>query len=218
MIGEVILYYVAAFAISPSKFNLVFDFISPVYTIAVLFLIVKAYRTGVTKSSSHERKTYSLSKNNKQTPGNWKRAFEGKWDLLNRTGWKEFAIFMGKSSFVAGLANAQPFGQIISYKSKDNESEMKIDATGVPANDGPWVVIGGPQSPTKQDGKAVLEKMTWDEENKKLIRIRESTEGGYINYQERYINEQGHLIIDVTYTRTKDNASVKIHIECKRKE
>jgi hypothetical protein len=182
--------------------------------------LIRVHRAGISNSVSGERKTYSLASKagGKQATANWKRALEGNWVLLHRTGWKEFAIFMGKSSFVAGLANAQPFGQIISYKSKDNETEMKIDATGVPANDGPWVVIGGGQSATKQDNKAVLENMIWDEENKKLIRVRESTEGGYVNYQERYINEQGNLVIDVTYTRTKDNESVKIHIECKRKD
>lgn len=130
---------------------------------------------------------------------------------------------MGKSWVVAGMAEAKPSTTVIKFQDSINENIVKFNSFGVPQIEGPWVNVGTSESnaivvPTSQDGKPVFEKVWIDEDKKKIIRVRESSEhnGGYINYQERYINAQGLLITDVVYTRASDKTVCSVYQEQKR--
>lgn len=116
------------------------------------------------------------------------------------------------------MAEKQPSSVVVRWKSPSAEDCVRIDSIGVPQVEGPWVSIGGDAVKTAQEGKVVFEKAWIDEEKKIMYRQRESREGAYINYQERFINDKGLLVTNVTYTRTTDNVSVKIYVEQKKKE
>lgn len=166
----------AAHVFASDGLNNSIKYISPIYTIFAILIIVYFHKNKEDISIPKEKKVYELAKG----PPNWKRAFAGTWEMQNRVGMKELAIFLGKSNFVAGMADKQPFTNFIYFKDSTNEDCLKMDTKGVPAQEGVWCIIGGEGVETSQEGKAVIESQTWNEEKKSHCRMRESKEGKLI--------------------------------------
>jgi len=210
--------------VASEKINKIFDWLLPVYVIGVAILIRKSIDNPLLFTpafSDAPRKSYVRV--DRSIPLNWKRQMEGKWDLVSRKGFKELLLLMGKSSSIVWIAEKKPSTIVIKFQDPVNENVIKFDSFGVPQIEGPWVNVGTSESnatvvTTSQEGKPVFEKVWIDEEKKKIIRVRESSEhnGGYINYQERYINAQGLLVTDVVYTRTSDKTVCNVYQEQKR--
>ena len=119
---------------------------------------------------------------------------------------------MGQSSMIAGYAEGQPSANIIQFQDP-SEKVIKIDITGVPAQAGTWVELGGAGSETKDNkGNAVIDKIWWNEEEKKLYRSISHLENAPLSYaadvlQIREITDDDRLIAQMTLTRRKDGLS-----------
>lgn len=75
------------------------------------------------------------------------------------------------SSFLASIANANAFTQIIEFK--DNGDQINIRSTGTPPFKGCWMKITtseetAPITEVDDNGKMLKFKSWWDEENKQL--------------------------------------------------
>ena len=129
-------------------------------------------------------------------------------------------MFVGKSSFVASYAERQAFGNVIQFKDS-SEKEMKIDATGTPAQAGVWCVIGGADVECKDpNGNPIFDKIWWDEPNKMLCRSLCSPSddaNGNDMIQTREILSDGTLISNAKLTRRKDGKSCEYKVILKRK-
>lgn len=124
----------------------------------------------------------------------------------------QFAIFMGQNSFVAGIAEKQPFGNIIQFQD-DSRKFIKIDITGTPAQPGTWVEVGGPGVETKDPkGNPVIDKIWFNEDEKKLYRSLSAPKDAPVSWatdvvQIREITDDDKLVITATLTRRSDGKS-----------
>ena len=140
----------------------------------------------------------------------WKREFVGEWSMIDgsRQGFYEWVLFMGKSEVSARKAATIPLGNTIMCQRIDDksldENFMRVDMTGV-VTDGVWVNVGGPASEVVSDKMVNLEKISWDEDMRALIRTRECPAAGYEWKQTRTI-ERGMMRLSVVTTR-KDGTS-----------
>ena len=88
----------------PTVVNQVADIVVPLYTVLVLVAIISYARRVATAEPKKDR-VYSLSKK-KQTSEQKEitiHSFAGTWDKVDRPGFKEFLIFMGTNSYLAGF-------------------------------------------------------------------------------------------------------------------
>ena len=119
---------------------------------------------------------------------------------------------MGQSSMIAGFAEAQPFGNVIQFQDP-SEKFIKIDITGVPAQPGTWVELGGSGVETKDaKGNPVIDKIWWNEEEKKLYRSLCHLENAPMSFaadvtQIREISDDDRLLVTAVLTRRKDGLS-----------
>lgn len=202
----------------PDVLNQIVDKMIPFYTIFAMILIVVYFR----RYSSQERndRTYTVAKKQKEsdepkiiTPA----SFVANWDKIERPGFKEFAIFMGQNSFVAGMAEKQPFGNSIQMKEENGKTWIKIDFTGIPSQSFMWCELGkdanAPISEGKdKDGSVIYEKFWWIEEEKKLMRVVSHAEGnpkGLLATQERIITPDDKMIARVEAMKMNDKSSAK---------
>ena len=89
----------------PQFFNEIADDAVKYYSLAAVVIIVVAFlRSASSNDESSQDRDYKIagkndSKDNEEcTP----ESFAGTWDKIERPGFKEFAIFMGHPSFMAG--------------------------------------------------------------------------------------------------------------------
>ena len=107
--------------VASEKINKIFDWLLPVYVIGVAILIKKSIDNPLLFTpafSDAPRKSYVRV--DRSIPLNWKRQMEGKWDLVSRKGFKELLILMGKSSFIAGMAEKKPSTTVIKFQDPAN--------------------------------------------------------------------------------------------------
>jgi hypothetical protein len=198
---------VVAQFLAPDGFNRFSDYLAPFYAIIVLAAIQYYRRQPPPKKID---RNYTLAK--KEIP--WQQKFVGTWDKTERPGFKEFAIFMGQNSFVAGMAEKQPFGNIIQFQD-ETRKVIKIDITGVPAQPGAWVEMGQdkPGTETKDPkGNPTIDKIWFNEEEKKLYRTLSAPPDAPTSWatdvvQIREITEDDKLVITATLTRRSDGKS-----------
>jgi hypothetical protein len=122
---------------------------------------------------------------------------------------------MGQSSFIAGLADKQRFGNVIQFQD-ESRKVIKIDITGVPAQAGTWVEVGKDKQAT--DGKdprgnPIIDKIWFDDDEKKIYRSIKSlpdapTSSATDVMQIREITDDDKLIVTVSCTRRSDNQTV----------
>lgn len=126
---------------------------------------------------------------------------------------------MGQSSFIAGIAEGKPFGNIISFQDS-TEKSIKIETTGIPQQPCEWMELGGPGVPNKDGrGQAIIDKAWFDEGEQKLYRVFQSVEGiadPYEVTQTREMAPDGKLIANVTMVKKKDNSSASFKTVFKR--
>jgi len=140
----------------------------------------------------------------------WKREFVGEWSMIegSRQGFYEWIMFMGKSESVARKVAALPTGNSIFCRRLDDktldEACMRIDTTGINANVGPWVQVGGVASEVVADQAVNFERIFWDEEKRALVRTRESADAGYSWKQTRTISRG---VMHFTAVTTKNNGT-----------
>lgn len=153
----------------------------------------------------------------------WKREFVGEWSMIegSRNGFYEYIVFSGKSEAAARNADSKPFGNIIRVKVVDDvtlglppvtldQNVMRIDTTGLKAQSGgegpPWCTVGGEPSEVQADNMLNYERISWDEDNRALVRTRDCPEGGYSWTQTRTI-DRGIMRVTVVYVKAADGAS-----------
>ncbi len=102
-----------------------------------------------------------------------------------------------------------------------SEKELKIEATGTPAQAGVWCEIGGPEVECKDpNGNPIFDKIWWDEPNKMLCRSLCSTAGdpnGNDMFQSREIMDDGTMVSKAKLTRRKDGKFCEYKVIFKRK-
>jgi hypothetical protein len=117
-------------------------------------------------------------------------------------------IFSGAPSLVAWAQRDSDYGQIIEFK--DDESQIRLTATGFPPLQGVWMQLGtseetGVMTNAKNPaGRAVSGKMWWDEE-KKMLRGKVENPGDQIYQFQRHIDEND--VLHLLATNSKPDGS-----------
>jgi hypothetical protein len=232
---------VLAQVLVPSGFNRLADYISPVYIICV-FLVIRYYRNlpapkkgariyELPKKNIPWQDRFLGTWEKIERPG-FKEVIESTVTFVCKHRkyvytrivlvvyvivWSfvvcvQFAVWMGQSQFVAGLAEKQRSGNVIQYQD-DSKKMIKIDITGVPAQPGSWVEVGKDKAPAvgkDPRGNPVLDTIWFNEEEKKLYRVLKSPQdvpkdAACETTQIREMTDDDKMIATVTCTRLKDN-------------
>lgn len=192
------------FFLDIEKVNHLFDFIVPIYTVAVLVFIGLYIKYDEEDSSSNVPPVYkwNLAKE-PAVPLPWRDQFEGTWILIGTRGekFKEFLLMNGAPSFLAGTLANKPLtvtmtkegGNLWTYdssgfpsgKSRHQVAEESKEAAAQHSTENKKV-----DSPTKE-----FISHWFDEEEKTKTTLLIMPHKKFEHYTIRRIDEEGHLVM-----------------------